>query len=70
MKDENKAKEQLKLINELVEMCKRITDLEKEETDYKHAEVIKESDKKFRILADLSPNIIFIKQGIILLNCC
>jgi len=62
MKDENKAKEQLKLINELVEMCQRITDLEKEETEHKHAEVIRESDKKFRILADLSPNIIFIKQ--------
>jgi len=45
MKDENKAKEQL--INELVEMRQRITDLEKEETEHKHAEVIKESDKKF-----------------------
>jgi PAS domain S-box-containing protein len=54
MKDKDKTKNQL--INELVEMRQRITELEKSETECKLAEkALWESDQKFRIMAEASP---------------
>lgn len=61
MKEEYKTKEQL--INELVEMRKRITHLEKLKEKHEQMDrALKESEEKFRTLAEQSPNMIFINK--------
>lgn len=64
MKDKYKTKEQL--INELAEMRRRIAELEKSETEHKQAEeVLRESENKFRSLAEKSlVGIYLIQDGI------
>ena len=64
MKDKYKTKEQL--INELAEMRRRIAELEKSETEHKQVEeVLRESENKFRSLAEKSlVGIYLIQDGI------
>jgi len=64
MKEKYKTKEQL--INELAEMRRRIAELEKSETEHKQVEeVLRESENKFRSLAEKSlVGIYLIQDGI------
>jgi PAS domain-containing protein len=58
MKDKDRTKEQL--IDELITLRQRVTDLEAEAPEHTQAvEVLRESEEKFRTLAEHSPNMVF-----------
>ena len=61
MKDKDKTKEQL--IDELIALRQRVTDLEAGVSEHTQAEeMLRESEEKFRTLAEHSPNMIFINM--------
>lgn len=67
MKDENKTKEQL--INEIVELRQRISELEKSETERKQIqEELQESKERYRFLLEKSFNGIFVHENFKILD--
>ncbi len=62
MKDRGKTKEQL--MNELAELCQRITRLEASEAELKRAEeALRQSERKYKELADLLPETVVELDG-------